>query len=580
MTNLRPVAPLALLVLLAAARPAYAGLEVTVSGVEGSERKNVEARLSILAYADEDGEDEAEIRRLHRRAEADIRGALEAYGYYSPRVRANLTGSGRDWVAAYEIEPGDATLLGTVRVEITGAGKEFEPLVKARADSELREGQRLQHAHYEATKATLARAAFDNGFLDARFTAHALRVDPEALRADVELVLDTGPRYYFGDVTVGQEELDAEFIRRYVPIRTGEPFEPARLLQAQFALSDLGYFATVEVQPHRERAVEHRVPITITTTPRPPRRYDVGVGYGTDTGARLTLGAEFRRLTDSGHRLRTDLRVSEIKNSIGADYRIPLGTRAGESLGFATGYTDEKVGDGFSRRYDFALTLSRAPGDWQRQLYLKHLYEQSFVPLTGFDTAKLLLPGMTLTRGELDDAIHARLGWSLYFDVHGGHDAVVSDVTFAQVRTQLRGVLPLGKNARFLMRAEFGASALADAFSELPVSQRFFAGGDQSVRGYAYQSLGPLDAEGKVIGGEYLSTYSVEAEYRIAGNWGAAAFFDAGGADDDPNVPLARGVGAGLRYRAPVGTLQLDLAHPLDGDERGIRPHIGIRVGL
>ena len=580
MTNLRRIARACLAAaVLAAAPPALAGLKVTVNGVEGSERDNVEARLSILAYADEDGEDEAEIRRLHRRAEGDIRGALEAYGYYSPRVRGRLTGAGRKWAAVYDVEAGDPTQLGTVRVELDGEGHEFPALTRAVADSELRPGRRLQHAQYEATKAALARAAFDNGFLDARFTTHVLRVDPAQRRADVDLRLATGPRYYFGEVEVAQEGLDPEFIRRYVPIRPGDFFEPAKLLQAQFVLSDLGYFATVEVQPHRERAVDRRVPVTIATTPRPPRRYDIGLGYGTDTGARLTLGAEFRRLTDSGHRLRTDLRVSEIKNSIGADYRIPLGTRAGESLGFATGYTDEKVGDGYSRAYDFTITLSRVPGDWQRQLYLKHRYEQSFVPDTGLDSAKLVLPGLTLTRGELDNAIHARLGWSLFLDVHGGHEAIVSDVTFAQGRALLRGALPLGERARFLMRAEFGGS-LIDEFRELPVSQRFFAGGDQSVRGYAYQSLGPSDSDGNIIGGEYLTTYSAEAEYRIWGNWGAAAFFDLGGADDDPNPPLSRGVGAGLRYRAPVGMLQLDLAHPLDGDERGIRPHIGIRVGL
>jgi translocation and assembly module TamA len=577
MTNLRMIRWF--LAAALAAPPAFADLDVAVRGIGGPERENVEARLSILAYASEDGDDEAEVRRLHRRAEADIRGALEAYGYYSPRVQGRLTGSGRDWVAVYDVEPGEPTRLGSVVVAVDGEGVGFEPLADAVTRSALRPGARLLHADYEATKTALARAAFDNGFLDARFTAHVLRVDPSRRVADIELRLDSGPRYRFGEVTVEQAGLDPEFIRRYVPIRPGDWFEPARLLQSQFVLSDLGYFATVEVQPHRERAVDRRVPITIATTPRPPRRYDVGVGYGTDTGARLSLGAEFRRLNPSGHRLRTDLRVSEIKNSVGADYRIPLGTRAGETLGFATGYTDEVVGDGYSRRYDFALTLSRAPGDWQRQLYLKHRYEQSFVPDTGIDTAKLLLPGMTLTRGELDDAIHARLGWSLYFDVHGGHDAIVSDVTFAQVRTQLRGVLPLGERGRLLLRGEFGASAI-DEFSELPASQRFFAGGDQSVRGYSYQSLGPVDAEGRVIGGKFLSTYSVEGEWRIVGNWGAAVFYDFGGADDDPDVPLSAGVGAGVRYRAPVGTLQFDLAHPLDGDERGIRPHIGIRVGL
>ena len=580
MTNLRGVARLALPLLLALPLRAFADLDVRVRGVDGPERQNVEARLSILAYANEDGDDEAEVRRLHRRAEGDIRTALEAFGYYGAQVRGRLSGAGKKWKAVYDVEPGEPTLIGNVRVELTGDGREFPPLVQAREGSGLRSGARLHHAVYEATKAALARAAYDNGFLDARFTAHALRVDPGQRRADVELVLDTGPRYYFGEVTIEQEGLDTGFVRRYVPIRTGEVFEPARLLESQFALSDLGYFGSVEVQPHRERAVDQRVPITITTTPRPPRRYDASIGYGTDTGARLGLGAEFRRLTDHGHRLRTDLRVSEVKNSIGADYRIPLGVRAAENLGFAAGYTDEKLEDGFTRYYDLTSTLSRTPGAWQRQLYLKYRFEQSLAPDTGLETTRLLLPGLTLSRGEMDDAIHARLGWSLYFDVHGGNQYALSDVSFAQARVLVRGALPVGTRARFLMRAEAGASALGEDFSELPPSQRFYAGGDQSVRGYGYRSLGPTNANGEVIGGQYLSTYSAELEYRVYGNWGAAVFADAGGADDDPSPPLSVGVGAGMRYRAPVGTVQVDLAHPLDGDERGVRLHLGIRVGL
>lgn len=579
MTNLRRAALLAMPVLLAAAAPAAAGLDVAVRGVEGPERANIEARLTILAYATEGGDDEAEVRRLHRRAEGDIRNALEAYGYYGPTVRGRLTGAKKDWEAVYDIELGEPTRLGSVVVDVTGEGREFPAIAQTLADHTLRSGARLQHAAYEGVKTALARAAYDNGFLDARFTTHQLRVDPSLHRADIELRLETGPRYFFGPLAIEQEGLDPEFVRRYVPIREGEVFEPAKLLATQFALSDLGYFGTVEIQPHREQAVERRVPVTIVTTPRPPRRYDVSAGYGTDTGARLGLGVEFRRLTDTGHRLRTDLRVSEIKNSIGADYRIPLGTQAGENFGIATGYTDEKVGDGFSRAYDLALTLSRIPGEWQRQLYLKHRYEQSLAPDTGVTSARLLMPGVTLIRGELDDAIHARLGWSVFADVHGCREGYVCDVSFVQGRALLRGVLPLGARGRLLLRTEQGASLVGE-LGDLPASQRFFAGGDQSVRGYSYQSLGPADADGKVIGGKFLSTYSVEAEYRLWGNWGAAVFADAGGAGDDPSPPLSRGVGAGVRYRAPVGTLQFDLAHPLDGDENGVRPHIGIRVGL
>lgn len=558
---------------------AGAELRVTITGVDGPERDNVEARLGIHAYAEADGEDDAQIRRLHRQAGDEIRTALQAYGYYAPDVRASLQAAAGDWDARYDIDPGPPTLLDRVQIEVTGDGREFPALVEAVQQTRLRAGERLLHEHYEATKAALGRAAYQNGFLDARFTQHTLRVEPLRRRADVILALDTGPRYFFGEVSVAQQGLDPEFVARYVPIRPGEPFEPEKLLQAQFALSDLGYFATVDVQPRRDQAVDRRVPVVIATTNRPPRRYDAGIGYGTDTGARLTLGAEFRQLTDLGHKLRSDLRVSEIKNSIGLDYRIPLGTRAGESLGFATTFIDEKIGDGESTRYDFAVTLSRTPGDWQRQLYVKHTYEESFLPATGTDSTKLLMPGVALSRGELDDPIHARLGWSLFLDLHGGHEAVISDVNFLQGRALIRGVLPLGPRARLLGRAEFGASSV-DEFRELPVSQRFFAGGDQSVRGYAYQSLGPKDATGKVIGGEYLTTYSGELEYRVWRNWGAATFMDLGNADDDPSPSLKRGVGIGVRYRAPVGMVQVDLAHPLDGDERGVRPHLGIRVGL
>ncbi|HUR40496.1 MAG TPA: autotransporter assembly complex family protein [Verrucomicrobiae bacterium] len=561
------------------ALPAWADLRVELAGVDGPERANVEARLGVQAYADAEGDDEAQIRRLHRQAEDEIREALRAYGYYEPRVRGSLAADGKDWLARYEIEPGPPTLLESVRIEVSGDGRDFPALADAARNAPLRAGDRLQHERYEQAKAALARAAYDNGFLDARFLEHTLVVEPLRRRAVATLLLDTGLRYYFGEVSVAQEGLDPEFVARYVPIKPGAPFEPEKLLEAQFALSDLGYFGSIDVQARKEQAVDHRVPIVIATTRRPPQRYDAGVGYGTDTGARLTVGAEYRQLTDTGHKLRSDVRVSEIKNSIGLDYRIPLGTQAADNLGFGTTFTDEKVADGESTRYDFAVTLSRSPGDWQRQLYLKHQYEEARLSTAGSESSKLLMPGIALSRGEMDDPIHARLGWAIFLDLHGGHEAAVSDVNFLQGRVLLRGVVPLGERTRVLGRAEVAATLVED-FAELPVSQRFFAGGDQSVRGYAYQSLGPRDAAGKVIGGEYLTTWSGEIETRIWGNWGAAAFLDLGGVDDDPGPGLSRGVGAGVRYRAPIGTLQVDLAHPLDGDDGGVRLHIGIRVGL
>lgn len=559
---------------------ARADVVVTIRGVEGVLRRNVEDRLGLRAYARDGGKDAAQVRRLHRAAGDDIRSALEAYGYYEPRIKASLAGAGEDWQATYDIDPGPPTLLESVQIEVTGEGAQFPALREAAGKTGLRVGATLHHDQYEQAKSDLARAAYQNGFLDARFAEHLLRVDVPRGRASVRIVLDTGPRYYFGDVTVAQEGLDPAFIARYVPIRPGDPFEPDKVLQAQFVLSDLGYFSTVDVQPHREQAgPEHRVPVVIATTPRPRRRYDIGAGYATDKGAQLTLGAEFRRLNESGHKLKAKALVAQRSDGVGLDYRIPLGTRAGDNLGFTTAYATEHVDESYTRHYDFTIALARTPGKWQREVYVKHTYEWFYVPTKGEDSAKLLLPGVSLSRAELDDPIHARKGWSLFLDVHGGDEAVVSDVTFLQGHAILRGALPLGPRGRLLGRAEFGANVVKE-FQDLPVTQRFYAGGDQSVRGYAYQSLGRRDATGTNVGGTYLTTYSLEAENPIWRNWGGAVFFDMGNADDDPAPRLFRGAGIGARYRAPVGTVNVDLAYPLDAEAHRLRLHLGIRVGL
>jgi translocation and assembly module TamA len=564
----------------ALAGPAHARVHVEVNGLHGAEKDNVEARLSLQDYAKEGGKEEAQVQRLHRRAEGEIREALQAFGYYAPKIETRLEGGGKDWRATYDIDPGAAVELAQVDLKLTGAGAEQPELVQALAQTGLKPGERLKHADYEIAKLKLLRTANREGYLDALYTAHALNVDIAARRADIHLTLDTGPRYYFGEVTVTQEGLDPEFLARYVPLRPGEPFDPQKLLDTQFALGDLGYFGTVDIQPRRDAAVDGRVPIDIKLTPRPPHRYDIGLGYGTDTGPRVSLGVEFRNLNSHGHKLRLDTRVSQVKSSVGGEYRVPLGTRAGEYFGFAGAYTDEQVGDGRSRHIDFGPSLSRTPGDWQRRIYLTYLYERSYLPATGTNSVGLLMPGIALSRDQVDDSIHARKGWYLFSDLHGGNTALLSDASFLAGRLLLRGAYPLGQNARLYARAEFGAIN-SNSFDQLPPSQRFFAGGDQSVRGYGYQSLGPRDAAtGTVVGGKYLTVYSIEAEYRVWGNWGVAAFFDAGNADNDPWPDLFRGIGPGIRYAAPIGTLSIDLAHPLDGDTRGIRPHLGLRIGL
>lgn len=571
---------LALSALLLAARPAGAapGVDIMVRGVDGELRTNIEQRLAIRDLEGRKDLDDALVQRLHLQAESDIRSALQPFGYYSPQVSSELAGAAPKWKAQYTVEAGPPTLVERVDLQLTGAGAEFPSLLAALQRPPLREGRVLNHVHYEETKTRLAQAAYAGGFLDAQFTRAELRVNPSERRAEALLTLETGPRYFFGPVTIEQEGLRPEFVERYVRIVPGGAYDPQQVLDTQFALTDLDYFQTVEILPQRDRVLDGHIPITIRTTPRPRRRYEFGVGYGTDTGARVSAGVEFRRLNQSGHKLRLDARLSEIKTVLGGEYRIPLGDKTTESVSLTASSIAERFEDGESLKYVLGASLNRTPGSWQRRVYLNLEHEES--DIAGVTSnADLLLPGVSFNRGEMDDPIHTLRGWNFFVDVHGAHSDFLSTATFLQTRVQLRGAYPLGRRVRLLGRAEIGASAVDD-FSDLPASQRFYAGGDQSVRGYAYQSLGPRDANGKVVGGRYLTVLGLESHLRVWNNWGAAAFVDVGGADDDPWPELSRGAGVGLRYRAPIGYLNLDVGWPLDDPGANPRLHLGVRVGL
>ncbi|HUP91984.1 MAG TPA: autotransporter assembly complex family protein [Solimonas sp.] len=568
----------ALLLLLAAA-PALAGIEVEVRGLKGEEEDNVKLRLGIVNAAGRSDLDDNLVQRLHQRANDDIRSALQPFGYYSPQIDGDLSGSAPDWRAVYQVQPGPVTEVRKVEVLVEGEGAGMEELKPALKRLQRREGKPLDHALYEEAKATLLSSAIGLGFLDARYTRAELRVYPEEQHADVALTLDTGARWYFGAVALEAQRLDPELVQRYVQILEGQPFESRLLLDTQFALADLEYFDDIEIEPQRDKAVARHIPVRIYTTLRKRAHYDLGLGYGTDTGARISAGAEFRRLNRRGHKVRADLRLSQIKNTFGAEYRIPLGRRAGEQLSFTAGAASEQFEDGDSKKYSVGAGLSRILGDWQRRIYLQFEHEKSRLG-ADLETSDLLMPGLALNRSRLDDPIHTRSGWAVFADLHGAHRNALSTASFLQVRTVARVAVPVPfeRRARLLGRVEYGAS-LVDEFSELPASQRFFAGGDQSVRGYKYQSIGPRDAQGRVIGGKYLSTYSLELDYPVWHNWGAALFYDAGGAGDDPGPKLFQGAGVGLRYRAPVGFVRVDVAQPLDGDG-SVRLHLGVSVGL
>lgn len=557
-------------------------LAVTIEGVSGELLENVRQFLTITELQGKEASEDR-IRRAHRQAEAEIRDALQALGHYNPQIQGRLQADEEGFRARYTIDPGPPTLVDSLELAVRGPGKDNPRLQAVLENSELSQGERLHHGHYSQTKEALLQTAVEQGYLEAQLATSEIRVRPEANRAEVRLVLDTGPAFYFGEVEVEQDILTPELVGRMIPVSEGQRLTSNRLLDIKFALSDTDYFRTVSVNVARDRAEPlpeaqeqpaRAVPVRVATEPRAPRKFGAGLGFGTDTGPRLSGNAEFRRINRQGHQVRTDLRLSPIRQRLTTKYQIPIRNVRTDRLTFSGRVEREELGDGRTEKATLGVSEDRRWQGWQRSLYLRFALERE--DFSGDErSTRFLTPGVSFSRTSADDPMHPRLGWSLFADTHGALNEVVSDATFSQAQAEVRGVLPLGPRMRILLRGK-GGSSFVDRVADLPASERFFAGGSRSVRGYAFQDLGPRNASGDVVGGQHLLTGSVEVDLRVYGDWGVAGFFDAGNAANDWPPDPQTGVGGGLRWFSPIGSVRLDLAVPRDDPNRDLRIHISI----
>ncbi len=562
-------------------------VEVEITGLGKALQENVRAHLGIAGLVRSAGVipftsgaqektdldiTESNVRRLYRQAPQEIKAALQPFGYYEPVIDAELGHDDDVWRATYHIATGPATRIEQVDIRINGAGKTDAGILAVVQASKLQPGRRLLHSDYEATKEKLLQAALAAGYLDARYTRAELGIRVAQQQAQIHLLLDTGPRYFFGPIHIEQDILDPDFVQQYVHIRQGEPFDTAALLHLQLALSDSSYFSRVEVDPQRAATEDFQVPVVITTEPSKPRRYAVGLGYGTDTGPRLSLATEFRRINRRGHGILADIRISDILQSAGAQYQIPIGNLVSDRLVFSSRAELESYADGGnSDRYTLGVSRNEHWHGLQRRLYFNYQYED-FSLGDEDGTVNFFIPGITLSQLSTDDVLFPRRGYSWTSDLRGS-PGLISDTTFARLDLAGKLVFPVSERGRLLLRSRLGAISVQD-FSKLPASERFFAGGDQSVRGYDYQTLAPTDSSGDVVGGQYLAVGSVELDYLFIGNFGGALFIDSGNASDNFLPSPRTGAGIGFRWRSPVGMLRIDVAHPFDEGKHGFRLHI------
>ncbi|HEX2224053.1 MAG TPA: autotransporter assembly complex family protein [Thermoanaerobaculia bacterium] len=582
----RPLAVAVATALLGLPLPVHAAerVRVEVEGLDRDLRTQVLATLSLQEARGDDDLTEERIRRLHTRSEEEINLALQPFGYYRPSVQGTLERDGDTWVARYTVDPGPPLEVTNRDLQVRGEGADDPELREVVQDFPVVQGERLYHPDYEEGKAALTEYAAANGYLDAAFETNEIRVDLDRYTADVVLHFDTGPRYLFGPVVFHQNFLDPDLLRGYVTFEPGTPIDTNELLRLQNSLSDSPYFQRVEVVPRQEGREGLQVPIDVNLTASRPQRWSTGIGYGTDTGARGTLGLELRRINRRGHRGQSEARLSEIEQSFQANYQIPGPYPRTDVLTFSLGYARFEPEVSKSDSALIGVGLTQARGSWREGFSLNFQRDEFTIGLDE-GTAEMLLPQASWSKVSADDRIYTTSGKRYQFDFRAADESVLSSVSFLQARAQAKVITSFADRFRLISRAEVGYTE-TDQFRELPPTIRFFAGGDQSVRGFSYQELGDLDEAGNVIGGETLMAGGVEVEYRFLEQWlflekwGVAAFYDTGGASSSFGSNLEQGAGLGLRWLSPIGPIRADAAWAISEPGTPVRFHLTIGPDL
>ncbi len=548
-----------------------------IQGISEPVLSNVQKSLNSLPRRLSDPPKPGELETLFEQVPDTVEKSLAPYGYFKPEVKMSKRPLGKkEWTVYIQIKPGIQTRVGKVHVAITGPGQKEKALQTALAEFPLHSGDPLDTGLYDQTKKKWSALATQAGYMSPNFTEHQISVDKATHIANIDLVLDTGPQYYFGQVHFDQNFYNEDFLKRFLGFKPGDPYSPQLLMNLQQNLNGTPYFSTVDVQP-KQSQTSTDIPVEVNLTPSKGQFYNVGVGYGTDTGPRLTGTWEARHITDTGQYFKSFIQLSPVQSTVDARYIIPGKDPINDQYFIGGSLLQESPNTSKGQTESLSVGKQQLWKTWTATTSLSLQHDRYSLLGDPYRTDTMLLPSISLYKNSYDDIVFPRNGYSSNITIRGASKATYADTNFAQIEYSPKAILSPFSFSRIILRSDLGYSAVSDP-ATIPLSLQYFAGGSDSIRGYDYEELGP---------GRYLFVGSAEYQQNVYKNWWGTAFMDAGNAvndlknpedhlvgEDQPHVDLAellkKSVGLGVMYASPVGPIELTIAKPLGDNGNGL----------
>ncbi|MBL4814375.1 MAG: outer membrane protein assembly factor [Shewanella sp.] len=574
-------------------------LMLKITGANASLNRNIEAHLGTLPSS------EVQRRAFIFNAEDNVIAALNSLGYYHGEIAQDVqTSADSPWVLSLDVTPGEPTRIEWIDLHFDGEILEDAFILQWLDKVSLKPGDILNHGKYELMKSQLITLALARGYFDGNYVQSSIEVNRDVNTAKITLHYDSGPRYHMGEVSFTGHSLQDGFLDTLIPFDKNSPYSTGSLSRLNRELLDTSYFSNIKVLPQVDKAMGLDVPIKVELSPKPSHSIELGLGVDigntTDSAVEPRVSINWRtpQINSYGHSQETSLEWSQDRPKYLTTYTIPLSHPLDDQLKIRFGMLRDKYG--VTQVYDpdnnkftntgeleaskgliAVIRQQRLSNNWilgYSVEAMKEYYTQS-----GIDySPEFLLFGTSIsktTRG--DNTLDPKSGFFQYYSIEYANPNLGSAIQLTRIQTKYKWIETFFDKHRIVARLDLGVNLADEAdLALIPPSLRYFAGGDQSIRGYSYQELGPYldytnsdgDKAREVVGGRYLMVGSLEYQYYVTPTWRVGTFIDAGNAFDVNQIEPIVSVGGGLHWISPIGPIKLDLGVGLKETDTVDRP--------
>ena len=525
-----------------------------ITGLPENPLKNTLLRLTNQQKSLQNDFTPSVIRRFYHNIPKQIKTAIAPFGYFKARIYSNIHHSKHAWVSDFTVIPGPQMKFTTLDLRISGPGSTDPAFQRLYKKFPVKSGTPFNSRKYEQAKQDLFEVASARGYFKAKMTKNLIVVNLTTYQSHITLHFSTGPRYYFGTTTFSHSPFNTRFLHRFLRYKKGRHFSLRKVQYTRSDLANSNYFQQVIITPKTKQASNLEVPIEISITPQLKKQYTFGLGYGTDTGPRALLGADYRWINQWGHRFNTYMRLSQKNSDLVASYYIPGRHPATDQYIITGGFLDQDqvTGSGQSGRASFIYQTEFL--GFQHSFSLTFLHERYNIRSLPKTSTELVYPSYVVQRIKRGNSLSPAYGYSIVAQITGADQAIFSKTSFLQSRIDTKLLFTLFKNTRIILRGTIGYTSI-DTLDSLPLSLQFFAGGAESIRGYGYNSIGP---------GRDILIASAEIQERIYKQFYLVGFFDMGNVNNSIfHDPFNEGVGPGIAWISPIGMFELTIGNAI-----------------